>query len=240
MRKTELNFFENGNCLAGYDYYPFYEIFKSINFLIKIKAKNEKELRGIYYTILIQCTTLIEGMSGQIINSSIEQRFYDVDSFSEKDKEFYQRILQNLEKTINNSFFRELEKNWEVVYNQDLKKEINEKDSELWKSIATLFQIRNAISHGQILTVEYHPTGNKNDFDIKVLDKYKGIYSFLTEKKLIESDALGMVHLVNRKIVEFFIEETKKFINAMILSIPNMRDKSLAINKYQFIREQTL
>ena len=145
MRKTELTFFEN-NCLAGYDYYPFYEIFKSIEFLIEIKGKNEKELRGIYYTILIQCTTLIEGMSGQIINSSIEQRFYDVNSFSETDKEFYQRILQNLETTIKNSFFRELEKNWKVVYNQDLKKAICEKDSELWKSIATLFQIRNAIS----------------------------------------------------------------------------------------------
>ncbi|WP_437822835.1 hypothetical protein [Tenacibaculum mesophilum] len=239
MRKTELTFFEN-NCLAGYDYYPFYEIFKSIDFLIEIKGKSEKELRGIYYTILIQCTTLIEGMSGQIINSSIEQRFYDVDSFSETDKEFYQRILQNLETTIKNSFFRELEKNWKVVYNQDLKNAISEKDSELWKSIATLFQIRNAISHGNILTIEYHPTGNGNDFEIKVLDKYKGIYSFLTEKKLVESDTLGMVHLVNRKTAEFFIDETKKFINAMILSIPNIRDKSLAINKYQFIIEQTL
>ncbi|QRM89264.1 hypothetical protein FG167_08470 [Lacinutrix sp. WUR7] len=240
MRKTELNFFENGNCLAGYDYYPFYEIFKSIRFLIGIKAKNEKELRGIYYTIIIQCTTLIEGMSGQIINSSIEHRFYEVENFSEKDKEFYKRILQNLEKTVNNSFFRELEKNWEVVYDQDLKKAVNEKDSELWKSITTLFQIRNAISHGHLLTVEYHPTGNNNDFDIKVLDKYKGIYSFLTEKKLIEADRLGMVHLVNKKVVEFFIEEATKFINAIILSIPNNRDKSLAMNKYQFIREQTL
>ncbi len=49
-----------------------------------------------------------------------------------------------------------------------------------------------------------------------------------------------MVHLVNKKVVEFFIDETKKFINAMILSIPNMRDKSLAIDKYQFIKKQTL
>ena len=42
MRKTELNYFDGDNCLAGYDYYPFYEIFKSINFLIAIKVKEEK------------------------------------------------------------------------------------------------------------------------------------------------------------------------------------------------------
>ncbi|WP_142785693.1 hypothetical protein [Changchengzhania lutea] len=167
---------------SSYDYYPFYEIFKSIKFLMAITSKNKKELRGIYYTVLIQCTTLIEGMSGQIINSSIEQRFYDVENFSEKDKEFYTRILLDLEKTIDNSFFRELGKNWELVYNQDLKKAINEKDSELWKSINFLFQIRNAISHGNKLTIEYHPTGNNNDFEIEVLNKYKRIYSFLTEK----------------------------------------------------------
>ena len=239
MRKTELNFFEN-NCLAGYDYYPFYEIFKSIDFLRNITAKNEKELRGIQYTILTQCTTLIEGMGGQILSSSIEQKFYDVAHFPEKEKRFYQSILSDLEKTVNNSFFRELEKNWEVVYDQDLKQAIMQKDTELWKSIAILFQIRNAISHGHILTIEYHPNEKGNEFDIKVLDKYKRIYLFLTEKKLIEKDTLGMVHIVNKKTIDFFVLQTTKFINAMILSIPDHQEKLLAMNKYQYIREQAL
>ena len=239
MRKTELRFFEE-NCVAGYDYYPFYEIFRSIDLMRKFKTNTDKELRGIQYTILTQCTTLIEGMSGQILNSSIEQKFYDISNFAENEKRFYQRILSDLEKTVNNSFFRELEKNWQVVYDQNLKQAISEKDSELWKSISILFQIRNAISHGHLLTIEYHPNGKGNEFEIQALDKYRGVYKYLTEKKLIEKDGVGMVHIVNRNIVDFFIQETTKFINAIILSIPDDREKSLAINKYQFIREQAL
>ena len=47
-----------------------------------------------------------------------------------------------------------------------------------------------------------------------------------------------MVHIVNKKIIDFFVLETTKFINAMILSIPDNQEKSLAMDKYQYIREQ--
>ena len=73
MKKTELKFFEN-RYLAGYDYYPFEEIFASIKHLKKINSNNEKELRGILFTIIIQCTTYIEGMCGQILFSTIEYK----------------------------------------------------------------------------------------------------------------------------------------------------------------------
>lgn len=64
--------------------------------------------------------------------------------------------------------------------------------------------------------------------------------AFLTEKNLIEANAVGMVNIINRKVVEFYIEETKKFINALILSIPKNVEKHFAINKIQMIREKTL
>lgn len=239
MQKTELAFFEN-NLNARYEYYPFYETFNSIKLLIEIKSENEKKLRGVYYTVLIQCTTLIEGMIGQIINSSIKHRFYELQNLPEKEKQFHQRILENLERTISDSYFRDLSKNWELVYGQNLIEAIIQKDKELWKSINTLFKIRNLITHGNILKVEYNPTENNNEFEINVLDKYKIIYSFLIENKLLEKDDLGMVHLVNKRVVKFFINETEKFINAIILSIPDVNYLSLAVQKYQKIKNQLL
>lgn len=251
MKKTELKFFEN-RYLAGYDYYPFEEIFASIKHLKKINSNNEKELRGILFTIIIQCTTYIEGMCGQILFSTIEYKIneferefgkFDEDEGTfevDEDKEFYIRIFENLEKKIDESYFKDLETNWKLVYNQNIVEEIGNKDRELWKSINNLFSLRNAITHGHVLTIEYKPNRKDESYEISVLGKYKKVYDFLTEKKLIEANSIGMVNLINQKVVEFYIDETKKFINALILSIPKNVEKYFAINKIKMIREKTL
>lgn len=251
MKKTELLFFEN-RYLSGYDYYPFEEIFDSIKYLKKVNNKNEKELRGILFTIIIQCTTFIEGMCGQILFSTIEHKINEFESefgkFDEdegtfevdEDKEFYIRIFKNLEKKIDESYFKDLETNWKLIYNQNIIEEIGKKDKELWKSINHLFALRNAITHGHVLTIEYKPNRNDKYYEISVLGKYQKVYTFLSEKKLIEANAFGMVNIINEKVVEFYIDETKKFINALILSIPKNVEKYFAINKIQMIREKTL
>ncbi|WP_264566173.1 hypothetical protein [Flavobacterium sp. N3904] len=251
MKKTELLFFEK-RYLAGYDYYPFEEIFSSIKHLKKINSKNEKELRGILFTIIIQCTTYIEGMCGQILFSTIEHKInefekefgkFDEDEGTfevDEDKDFYIRILKNLERKIDESYFKDLETNWKLVYNQNIVEEIGKKDKELWKSINHLFTLRNAITHGHVLTIEYKPNRNDKYYEINVLAKYQKVYNFLTEKKLIETNAMGMVNIINQKVVEFYVGETKKFINALILSIPKNVEKYFAINKFQMIREKTL
>lgn len=251
MKKTELLFFEK-RYLAGYDYYPFEEIFTSIKNLKKIDSKNEKEHRGVLFTIIIQCTTFIEGMCGQILFSTIEHKIKEFESkfgkFDEnegtfeieEDKEFYFRVFKNLEKKIDESYFKDLEANWKLVYNQNIVEEIGKKDKELWKSINHLFMLRNAITHGHVLTIEYKPNRNDKYYEVNVLGKYQKVYAFLTEKNLIEANAVGMVNIINRKVVEFYIEETKKFINALILSIPKNVEKHFAINKIQMIREKTL
>lgn len=251
MKKTELPFFEN-RYLAGYDYYPFEEIFASIKHLKKINNKNEKELRGVLFTIIIQCTTFIEGMCGQILFSTIEHKInefesefgkFDADEGTfevDEDKEFYLRVFKNLEKKIDESYFKDLETNWKLVYNQNIVEEIGKKDKELWKSINHLFTLRNAITHGHVLTIEYKPNRKDKYYEINVLGKYQKVYAFLTEKNLIEANTVGMVNIINQKVVEFYISETKKFINALILSIPKNVEKYFAINKIQMIREKTL
>lgn len=251
MNKTELLYFEN-RYLARYDYYPFEEIFASISHLKKLNGKNEKEIRGILFTIIIQCTTFIEGMCGQILHSTIEHKIQEFEmefgKFNEEegtfevddDKDFYIRIFKNLERKIDESYFKNLETNWKLVYNQNIVEEIGKKNKELWKSINHLFMLRNAITHGHVLTIEYQPRRNDKYYEIKVLGKYQKVYAFLTEKKLIEKNSVGMVHIINSKVVEFFIEETKKFINALILSIPKNVEKHFAINKIQMIREKRL
>jgi hypothetical protein len=251
MKKTELLFFEK-RYLAGYDYYPFEEIFASIKHLKKINSKKEKELRGILFTIIIQCTTYIEGMCGQILFSTIEHKInefeeefgkFDKDEGTfeiDEDKDFYIRILKNIEKKIDESYFKDLETNWKLVYNQNIVEEIGKKDKELWKSINHLFSLRNAITHGHVLTIEYKPNRNDKYYEINVLAKYQKVYNFLTEKKLIETNTVGMVNIINQKVVEFYIEETKKFINALMLSIPKNVEKYFAINKFQMIRDKTL
>lgn len=251
MKKTEL-LFTKKRYLAGYDYYPFEEIFASIKHLKKINSTNEKEIRGILFTIIIQCTTFIEGMCGQILFSTIEHKINEFENefgkFDENegtfevddDKDFYIRILKNIEKKIDESYFKDLEVNWKLVYNQNIVEEIAKKDKELWKSINHLFTLRNAITHGHVLTIEYKSNRNDKYSEINVLGKYQKVYNFLTEKKLIETNAVGMVNIINQKVVEFYMEETKKFINALILSIPKNVEKYFAINKFQMIREKTL
>lgn len=251
MKKTELKFLKN-HCLAGYDYYPFEEIFASIKYLKKINSNKEKELRGILFTIIIQCTTFIEGMCGQILFSTIEYKInefekefgkFDEDEGTfevDEEKEFYIRIFKNLEKKIDESYFKDLETNWKLVYNQDIVAEIGKKDKDLWKSINHLFSLRNAITHGHVLTIEYQPNRKDRSCEINVLGKYKRVYDYLTEKKLIEANSDGMVNIINQKVVEYYIVETRKFINALSLSIPKNVEKYFAINKIQLIREKTL
>lgn len=238
--------------LSGYDYYPFDEIFDSIKYLKKLNGKNEKELRGILLTIIIQCTTFIEGMCGQILFSTIEHKinefnneFGKFDDFEgtfevDEDKEFFIRVLENLEKKIDESYFKDLELNWKLVYNQNIVEEINKKDKELWKSINHLFALRNAITHGHVLKIEYKPEKNSKYYEINVLGKYQKVYTFLSEKKLIEADSVGMVNIINERVIEFYINETKKFINALLLSIPKNVEKHFAINKIQMIRDKKL
>ena len=251
MKKTELPFFEK-KYLSGYDYYPFDEIFSSIKHLKKINCSNEKELRGVLFTIIIQCTTFIEGMCGQILFSTIEHKinefeseFGKLDEFDgsfevDEDKEFYIRVLKNLEKKIDESYFKDLETNWKLVYNQNIVEEIVKKDKELWKSINHLFTLRNAITHGHVLTIQYKPNRNDKYYEINVLGKYQKVYAFLTEKNLIEANSNGMVNIINKQVVGFYIDETKKFINALLLSIPQNVEKYFAINKLQMIRDKTL
>jgi len=251
MKKTKLPYFKN-RFLAGYDYYPFEEIFASIKYLKDMDSQNEKEVRGILFTIIIQCTTYIEGMCGQILFSTIEHKINEFErefgKFNQdesvfevaEDKEFYIRILKNLEKKIDESYFKDLESNWKIIYNQSITEEIAKKDKELWKSINHLFTLRNAITHGHVLTVEYKPIKNDEYYEISVLAKYSKVYAFLTEKKLIEANIDGMVNIINHKVAEFYIKETKKFINALILAIPKNDEQFFAISKFQMIREKTM
>lgn len=240
MKETKLKF-STDDRLSGYDYYPFFEIFKSIDYLKKIDLKDKKRKRGINYTILIQCTTLIEGMTSQIINSSIENKEYYLETeLNTKEKNLYLRILNDPEEKINNSFFREFSKIWKIVYDQDIKIELKKKDEKLWENIKVLFDIKNAITHGHKLTIEYKPIKNDNTYRVKALSKYSEIYNFLSRNDLIEADTLGMVQIVNDEITDFFIIETQKFINSILLAIPSEPEKSMAISKYQLIQERTL
>jgi len=251
MKKTKLHFFEK-RYKAGYDYYPFDEIFNSIKFLKDIKSDNDKELRGVLFTMIIQCTTFIEGMCGQILFSTIdykinefEKEFGKFDEHEGKfeiddDKDFYIRALKYIEKQIDESYFKDLESNWKLVYNEDIVKKVSEKDNELWKSINHLFSLRNAITHGHVLTIEYIPDLKEDIYSINVLGKYKKVYDYLSEKKLIEANTLGMVNIINLKVVDFYVAETISFINALILSIPKNVEKYFAIDKIQMIRSKTL
>jgi len=183
MRNTELNFFENNN-FEVYENYPFYDVFRTIEELRKIRTDNKQITRGVNYSIIIQLSTFIEGMTSQILWSAIEPKFYEIERVSELDKDFFFRILENLESEVINSYFKDFEKNWYLVHKVNLKNVIKENDPNLWESIEMIFKLRNAISHGNKLTVEYHPTENGNEPKIVVLHKYKIIYDFLTKKNL--------------------------------------------------------
>jgi len=54
----------------------------------------------------------------------------------------------------------------------------------------------------------------------------------------MKRNSFGMVDIVNNEIVDFFTNEALKFIDSLILTIPNELEKRYAIDLTEFIKNK--
>lgn len=195
--------------------------------------RREKEIPAIISSIndsiIIDLTASIEGFLNEIFDIAISNRT-DFDSgvlakdykrFSSSNS-FEQRMFDFLQQKLESSTWSSYNEIFKVIFGEGIKDEIN---AEVWKGISTLFTYRNLIVHGKILTVSYFQIEETDNFEIKIQGKYKTIYSYLTEKKLVIVDSLGYIKLMSNEIADHFVKTTRDFMKQVIIIIPDNEDK---------------
>jgi hypothetical protein len=235
MKKTNLRF--NIDTLSGYDFYPFLDVMNLINHsLEQRKSTFDSKLKtSINYNIILQCSTFLEGSFGQIFDSIIEFRKTIISNSENEYKKFTIQTLNDLEDRIDKAQWN----NYPDIFHSLFGYKISSKmDNESWKAIQIMFKFRNAITHGNIITIEYMPIDELNNCEIKVLKKYSDIYKYFSEKKLIETDAVGFVHLMNDKIADYFAKKSSGFVQEIINTITDKREQSIVRNRLMYLNEK--
>jgi hypothetical protein len=234
MKKTKLSI--EIDRLSGYDFYPFLDISQSIDWMLESRGKNKKLDSSINYNVILQCCTFIEGSICQLLESIIEYRELTIEDDNSKFKNYTLNILKETKLKIDESQWSNYPNIYESLLGYKLVSKI---DNDLWKSIQILFNLRNAITHGNILTIEYDPIESSDECKIEVLGKYRKIYDYFSEKNLIKKDFAGFVDLMNDDIADFYAIKTTNFINAIISSIESPSEKFSVMNRFVFLKETT-
>jgi hypothetical protein len=235
MKKTNLRF--NIDTLSGYDFYPFLDVTNLIKHSLEQRKKisDYKLKTSINYNIILQCSTFLEGSFGQIFDSIIEFRKIIVSDSENEYKKYTIQTLNDLEDRVDRAQWN----NYPDIFHSLFGYKISSKmDNESWKAIQIMFKFRNAITHGNVITIEYMPIDKSNNCEIKVLKKYSDIYKYFSEKKLIESDTVGFVHLMNDKIADYLVEKSFRFIQEIINTISDKREQSIVRNRLMLLNEK--
>lgn len=234
MNKTNLKFEITEVC--GYDYYPFMEVINLIKInLDSRKNSNPKINSAINYNVILQCATFIEGSICQILDSIIEFRKGQLNLNESLFKDFTIKSLEDIENKIDKAQWGNYPDIFELLLNVKIKDKI---DNELWKAIQILFKFRNAITHGNVITIEYHPIESSTESGIQVLRKYRDIYNFLSEKNLLVANSVGFISLMNNDIADYFTKKTTEFIHALA-DVPNSKtEKSIIRNRLVYLNEK--
>src|SRR5690606_19117875 len=93
-------------------------------------------------------------------------------------------------------------------------------------SINSLFTLRNMVIHGKILKINYFLIEGTNNYKITVDNKYQSVYSYLSEKKLIEVGPTGYVELVSDISVNHYYRNMNSYIKEIIFGIENEKERN--------------
>ncbi|RLK06702.1 HEPN domain-containing protein [Tenacibaculum discolor] len=235
MKKTTLRF--NINTLSGYDFYPFLDVANLIDYSLELRnqTSSSKLKTSINYNIILQCCTFLEGSLGQIFDSIIEFRKNNILNSNDKYKEYTIQTLNDLEKRIDKAQWMNYPDIYNSLFGHKLSSKIN---NESWKAFQIMFKLRNAITHGNVITIEYTPIDQSNNCKIEVLKKYSDIYDYFSEKKLIETNTYGFVHLMNDKVANYFAEKIPGFIQEIVNSITDKSEQSIIMNRLMYLNEK--
>ena len=197
-------------------YYIWGQYPQFIEWKLNHRNENSGELRRpINISIIIDCTTLIEGF----LVSILQELFYKKRTYRDKLKS---RLLDNLEAKLNNAQWTEYIRIFELIIGKSVKTYIG---NENWKSISVLFSFRNQLTHGANIEFQFGKKNSKGISTFKVPGKYQTIFSYGDEKKLIEIDLITEdIDILSNKFIDHFYSQTKEFI-LLITEMISKEDK---------------
>lgn len=168
----------------------------------------------INVSIIVDLTTYLEALVNKILSSILKQKI-------NTDEKFQNQLYSYLQEKLNDATWSNYSEYFELICNLKLTEKL---DSNLVKTINTLFIFRNIIVHGNDIKIDYFY--NKNN----ILDyssskkKSKTVIQFLKEKRLINLNLTTLTDIfdiVNNQVITYFYDNTMKYIESIFELLPN-------------------
>lgn len=224
------------------DSYPWLSLLHSLNWKMNAKKTVPKAVSlSLYYSIILDLTGIVEGFTNQTLDRILESRtsfsftseqleeLEETDFWDEPDNEapdpeseFNTRLIENLKDDLQKSTWSGYNNAFNLIFGKSI---FDKLDNDTWKSINSLFTLRNMVIHGKILRINYNHIEGTNNYKITVDNKYQSVYSYLSEKKLIEVGPTGYVDLISQKSIEHYYSNVKSYIREIVLGIENKKEQ---------------
>jgi hypothetical protein len=200
---------------------------------IETRSDSAYRLAAINASIILHITAIVEGAVRALLVSKIEKSNIYEEARSSNNEE----ILRLFNKQINQIGESAWKKLSEKMATNVLGYELRQVYSENWEWLQHLFQFRNLLAHGGVMS-------HKTDFRIQITDvgdrkkemirdelTKEKLFDFLANQKLIPKKGdptLLRWNFLNSKVSDAFLHHAKEFLKALFSKIEN--DKEIIYN----------
>lgn len=170
---------------------------------------------GINYQIILACAAMIEGYFEQTLNFIL---YTELSRIPKNNSHSVLKSLLNKEEAqLTKATFSNYSSLFSHFLGSTLKDCFQKSDPESWKTISTLFKLRNVLAHGQALNlIVNYSKGTPTAAHIEFKGKFEEILNFYKEKKISpkqspENTSFKKMFLSN-DIADFFYKQAEEFI----------------------------
>lgn len=227
---------------SSVDSYPWLSLLHSLHWKLSQLDKVSTVISSsLFYSIILDLTGIIEGFTNQTLDRILESRtsfsftaeeleeleetdFWDEpnENESNEESEFNERLIDNLKRDLLKSTWSGYNNAFKLIFGKSILEKL---DNDIWKCINSLFTLRNMIIHGKILSINYNHIEGTENYNITVDNKYQSVYSYLSEKNLIEVGPTGYVELVSEISIMHYFDNVKQYIREIVLGIENKKER---------------
>jgi hypothetical protein len=178
---------------------------------LKNKRSETKHYYSINLTILFHSTCIIEGFLFQLLTDNCGHPC--------ENKTMEDRLQIDLFKKLESASWLQYVEFFQLISGKKLS-ELT--DNETWKAITILFQLRNQLTHGKYLELNFKTLERSEPL---INGKYAHIYTYYKEVGLIdpkrEDFVPGIVSFVTSESADFFYLKTKKLLEDILKGYPD-------------------
>ncbi|WP_299684448.1 hypothetical protein [uncultured Dokdonia sp.] len=221
------------------DSYPWLSLLEIVNWKIdQLDIVNESISSSLYYSIILDLAGIIEGFTNQTLDTVLDLRTsvsYTIEELADlKDSDFWEdskneeddfnlRLIKDVREKLYSSTWTGYNNIFKLIFGKSILEKIK---PETWKGINSLFTLRNMIIHGKVLTINYNQIAESDEYSITVDNKYQGVYSYLTEKKIVEVGPTGYVELISKMSIDHYYRNMNSYIKEIVVGIENIKERN--------------